>query len=127
MMTGDIFRCATTVLAAAALIAAPQAQAAGDAGRGKAAFGACSACHSVIAGKNGVGPSLFGVAGRHAGTAPGYSYSAAMKASGAWTAQQLDAYLANPKAAIPGNKMPFSGVSDPQKRADIIAYLATLK
>lgn len=122
-------RLALPVLSVAALLMTPQAYAGvvGDAVRGKTAFAICAACHSVMANKNGVGPSLFGVVGRKAGTATGYTYSAAMKAAAAWTPQQLDAYLTHPKATIPGNKMPFNGVSDAQKRADIIAYLATLK
>jgi len=111
------------------LLSAPLAQAAviGDAVRGKAGFAVCAVCHAVVANKNGVGPSLFGVVGRKAGTAPGYTYSAAMKTAAVWTPQQLDAYLTNPKATVPGNKMPFNGVTDAQKRADIIAYLKTVK
>ena len=110
-----------------ALAPLAHADTAGDAVRGKAAYGTCAACHSVKPGKNGFGPSLFGVVGRQAGSAPDYNYSTAMKASGTWTPARLDAYLTNPKATVPGNKMPFGGVSDAQKRADIIAYLATLK
>ena len=122
-------RLALPVLSVAALLMTPQAYAGvvGDAVRGKTAFAICAACHSVMANKNGVGPSLFGVVGRKAGAATGYTYSAAMKAAAVWTPEQLDAYLTHPKATIPGNKMPFNGVSDAQKRADIIAYLATLK
>jgi len=131
-MSGPIkmnIRLALPALSITALLMTPQAHAGvtGDAVRGKTAFAVCAACHSVVANKNGIGPSLFGVAGRKAGTAPGYTYSAAMKAAAAWTPQQLDAYLTHPKATVPGNKMPFNGVTDAQKRADIIAYLATLK
>lgn len=119
----------TLLWATGLIIMAPTAQAAsaGDAVAGQKAFSACVACHSVTANKNGFGPSLFGVVGRTAGTVPGYSYSAAMKTAGTWTLARLDAYVTNPKAAVPGNKMPFNGVADAQKRADIIAYLATLK
>lgn len=115
--------------AAALLLAAPMAHAdvTGDAVKGKSAFGACAMCHTGVAGKNGMGPSLFGVVGRTAGTAPGFKYSEAMKAAGTWTPEALDAYLADPRKAVPGNVMPYAGVKDPQKRADIIAYLKTLK
>jgi cytochrome c len=44
-----------------------------------------------------------------------------------WDAKALDAYLADPQKAVPGNQMPFSGITDPKQRADVIAYLATLK
>lgn len=117
------------VLSVTSPLAATPAQATvtGDAMRGKAGFAVCAVCHAIVANKNGVGPSLFGVVGRKAGTAPGYTYSAAMKSAAVWTPQQLDAYLTNPKATVPGNKMPFNGVTDAQKRADIIAYLKTVK
>lgn len=99
----------------------------GDAAKGKTAYASCAACHAVVAGKNGVGPSLFGVVGRKAGTVEGFRYSAAMQAYGkTWTAAQLDAYLKAPKTEVPGNSMPFFGISDDQKRADIVAYLKTL-
>ena len=125
MMTGKILLCAATAMLASASFA--QAAPVGDAMRGKTAFATCAVCHSVAANRNGIGPSLFGVVGRTAGTVPGYSYSAAMKTAGTWTAARLDAYVTNPKATVPGNKMPFNGVADPQKRADIVAYLVSLK
>lgn len=75
-----------------------------------------------------MGPNLFGVVGRKAGSYPGYSYSGAMKSAGSvWTTSKLDAYLADPQKLVPGNNMPLAGISDPQQRADIAAYLATLK
>ena len=123
-------RLAVLFVAAAALTAqtaAAQAPAAGDPVKGKAAFGACAMCHSAVAGKNGIGPSLFGVVGRQAGTAPGFTYSAAMKAAGAWTPDRLDAFIASPQAVVPGTAMPFAGIKDAGKRADIVAYLGTLK
>lgn len=94
---------------------------------GKATYSACSACHSVT-GTEGVGPHLNGVIGRKAGAVPGYNYSRAMKSANiVWNAQTLDAYLANPQQDLPGNHMPFSGLPNATTRADIIAYLATLK
>ncbi|MEI6985498.1 MAG: cytochrome c family protein [Rhodospirillaceae bacterium] len=86
----------------------------------------CGACHTVEEGKNRVGPSLHSVVGRHSGAVAGYAYSAANTASGiVWTEDKLDAYLADPKAVVPGTKMTFSGVKDAEQRTAIIAYLKT--
>jgi cytochrome c len=94
---------------------------------GKQAFSLCAACHRLD-GKSGVGPYLNGVIGRKAGELEGFRYSRPMKSSGVvWTAEALDKYLQNPQTAMPGNRMPFSGLPDADKRADIIAYLATMK
>jgi cytochrome c len=82
----------------------------------------CVFCHVPEGG--GQGPSLTGVYGRKAASAPGFAYSAALRASGlTWTAPELDRFLANPAAAVPGTAMPIS-VPDARQRADIIAYLA---
>lgn len=94
---------------------------------GKTGFAQCAACHSID-GNNGIGPSLKGVIGRKVGSEPGFRFSRAMKSTAYnWDAKSMDAYLANPQQAIPGNVMPFSGVADAKARADIVAYLATLK
>ncbi|MBP2161054.1 MULTISPECIES: cytochrome c family protein [Asticcacaulis] len=113
---------ATLTLAQPAL-----ADPAGDAVAGKKAYAACGVCHAVVANKNGVGPSLFGIVGKTAGSAPGFKYSDAMKAAGKWTPEKLDAFLADPKKTVPGNKMPFAGMKDPKRRADVVAYIQTLK
>lgn len=106
------------------LVFAQDAFAAGDPVSGKRVFIQCSACHSLIAGKNGIGPSLHGVIGRKSGSLDGYNYSAAMKAAGiTWSEDTLFQYLTAPKTFVPGNKMPFLGVKDAQKRADLVAYL----
>jgi cytochrome c len=97
-----------------------------DAAAGKTAFATCAACHAVD-GRNGIGPSLQGVVGRKAGSFAGFRYSEAMKAAAPWDAASLDAFIANPKGAVPGNAMPFAGVPDAKTRADIVAYLGTLK
>lgn len=88
----------------------------------------CASCHSVASGRNMVGPSLFGVAGRDAGTVPGYRYSAANRSAGiTWTPDVLDHYLTRPAAVIPGTTMSYPGLRNEAQRADLIAYLATLK
>ena len=77
------------------------------------------------AGKNMLGPSLAGIMGRKAGTEAGYNYSPAMKQAGiVWGGKTLDAYLADPQKAVPGNKMPFPGLKTDHDRSDVIAYLA---
>jgi cytochrome c len=96
----------------------------GDAAKGKTAFITCQTCHSIDAGVNKIGPSLHAVVGRHAGTIPGFNYSAANKNSGiTWTPEKLFQYLENPQRVVPGTKMVFPGFPDPQRRADVIAYL----
>lgn len=96
----------------------------GDAAAGEAAFVQCKVCHSVEEGKVTLGPSLHKVIGRAAGSIAGYSYSTAMKSSGiTWTEDKLFAYLEKPQAMVPGTKMSFAGYPDPQKRADVIAWL----
>lgn len=99
----------------------------GDAGKGEKIFAQCKACHAVGEGQNRVGPTLYGVVGRRAGTVPGYNYSQANKDSGAiWTEDTLFRYLEAPQKFIPGTKMAFPGLKQAQDRADVIAYLRTL-
>lgn len=97
----------------------------GDASRGAALYGQrCAACHSVD--HNGIGPAHRGVFERVAGQAPGYAYSPALKASKLrWTVANLERWLADPEALVPGQKMGVS-VPDNQERADLIAYLKGL-
>ena len=127
----DCPRYLISVLLAAPVTAAalgPAAARADDATRGGELFEQCSACHSNEAGVNKLGPSLFGIVGRKAGTEPGFSYSDVMaRLDRVWTKAALDAYLAEPSANIPGTKMVFAGIKDPAQRADLIAYLATLQ
>ncbi|NOT40344.1 MAG: cytochrome c family protein [Alphaproteobacteria bacterium] len=100
----------------------------GDATAGEKTFKQCAICHSSKLGENKIGPSLFGIVGRVAGTASAYNYSAANKKSGiTWTEQALFDYLENPRAKMPGTKMAYVGLRKAQDRANLIAYLKTLR
>ena len=114
-------------LAVAALGITPAVAADADAGA-KVFKTQCAVCHSPLAGKNMVGPSLFGIVGRKSGSAPGFKYTAANKDSGVtWDEATLDKYLPNPRAFIPGTTMTYAGLKNDAQRADLIAYLASLK
>lgn len=92
------------------------------------AAAACTACHSFEAGKNGFGPSLFAVGGRKAASLPDYAYSDALKASGlTWDEATLDRWLSGPQKLVPGTRMPYAGVPDPKRRAEVVAFLLSLK
>ncbi len=99
-----------------------------DAAEGQSAARACSACHTFDeGGPNRVGPNLYGVVGRQVASVDGFRYSDALKGyGGEWSYDRLDCYLKNPRECVPGNKMTYAGVKDDAKRADIIAYLASL-
>lgn len=98
-----------------------------DAVAGKTVFAQCSACHAIDD-KNGAGPSLKGIVGRASGSVAGFHYSRALKSIGyEWDVHSLDAFIADPQKAIPGNAMPFSGLPDASQRANLIAYLQTLQ
>jgi len=110
----------------AAFTAPAAAQQTSDVAKGQAAFeNRCTMCHG--ADSDGQGPKLAGVVGRKAGSAPGFPYSDALKASGlTWTAASLDTFLSGPGKLVPGTAMVVT-VTDPAQRRDIIAYLASLK
>jgi cytochrome c len=114
---------ATFVLALGAI----PALAAGDPEHGKTVFNLCAACHSPDAGVNKLGPSLFGVVGRPTGSVTGFHYTPALAAfNKTWTPELLDQWLQGPQKLVPGTAM-FINVSNDQNRADVIAYLETLK
>ncbi|MDB5393601.1 MAG: hypothetical protein JWM91_1107 [Rhodospirillales bacterium] len=128
-----VFTVASAVLSAGLTAA----MAAGDPSNGATIFKQCSACHSPQKGVNLVGPSLYGVVGRPAGSIADYNYSPAIQEAAAkslkWTEENIVAYLQNPHKFLedfdkdPGvrNKMPFS-LSDVQQRQDVVAYLKSL-
>ncbi len=110
--------------------AAPNQMGAGDAVEGKvAAVKQCQICHSFDkGGKLVFGPNLFGVYGKVAGSVEGYNYSKALSESGlTWTEANLIEFLANPEEFVKGTKARFPGVKSAKKRADIVAYMRTLK
>lgn len=96
-----------------------------DPQKGADVFKKCGACHSdQKGGPNMIGPQLWGVVGRPVGSEPGFSYSDAIKAhAGPWTFDELFQWLKSPKAYAPGTKMTFAGLSKPEDRANVIAYL----
>jgi cytochrome c len=125
------FACALAAVAFLAISAPALAE--GDAAKGKAAFAKCAICHQVGPGAATlVGPELNGIVGRKAGSVADYPYSPGMKKLAGegftWTEENLDKWIANPKAMIPDSPMAlaFQGVPDAGERADIIAYLKTV-
>ena len=101
-----------------------------DAAKGEATFKKCMACHTINqGGANGIGPNLYAVFGAAVGGhVAGFAYSDALKGKGGvWDDATLDAWLTNPRAFAAGNKMTFAGLSNPQDRADVIAYIKAAK
>ena len=120
------------VIAVAAALGAMSggALAEGDAAKGEKVFKKCKACHSATKEKNKVGPHLVGIVGRKAASVDGYKYgkgiTAAAEKIGEWDADELMAYLENPKKYVDGkSKMTFKLKKEDQ-RADVVAYLASL-
>jgi cytochrome c2 len=100
---------------------------AADAQRGELLFDRCVGCHSADgANRHGIGPHLDGIVGRRIAAADGFSYSDALKRiSGTWTAEKLDALLADPQTFAPGTSMQFEGVVEREDRDALIQYLKT--
>ena len=97
----------------------------GNVAHGEKVFKKCSACHIVAkGGKNLIGPALYGVVGRTAGSIDGYAYSKALKAHGKnWNFEELNAFLLKPKSYIKGTKMAYAGLRKDKDRASVILYL----
>jgi len=99
---------------------------AGDATKGADVFKKCTACHNADkGGPNALGPNLYGVVGEGIGQgAGGFAFSDALKGKGgSWNFEELNKWLTSPKAYAPGTKMTFAGLSKPEDRANVIAYL----
>jgi cytochrome c len=117
----------TAAIAVAFVVVSGGCADAGNASQGEHVFAKCAPCHAKDK-TGGLGPGLLGIVGRQAGSMPGFRYSRAMKTSNVvWDEKSLDAFIAAPQKAVPGNVMPFSGVQDQAERTDLIAYLETLK
>ncbi len=126
-MTRHILRFLTPAFACLALIAGARAET--ETSGGQVAFNnACRTCHSMREGDHRLGPSLYGVVGRKAGSVEGYAFSSAMKSSGiVWDEATLDQFITNPDKVVLGNAMkPFGGIADPKQRGEIIAYLKSI-
>jgi cytochrome c len=96
-----------------------------DAAKGEQVFKKCAACHNAEpGGPNALGPALFGVMGNPVAGHPGFAYSPALKGKGGtWDWETMSAWLANPKTFAPGTKMTFAGLSKPEDRANVMAFL----
>jgi cytochrome c len=97
----------------------------GDLGHGEKVFKKCSACHMVASGgKNMIGPNLWSVIGRTAGSVSDYKYSKAMVAYGKeWTFEEMNSYLIKPQAYVKGTKMAFAGLRKEKDRASVILFM----
>jgi cytochrome c len=95
-----------------------------------ATWARCAVCHdNTKGGPNKIGPNLYGVVGKKAGThAAAFKYSDGLKKSGlTWNAATLDKWIENPRTLVPGTMMAFPGLKDPAKRAELVGYLTSLK
>jgi cytochrome c len=102
------------------------AAAAQDVEKGQALYEQCAACHSLD-GTESDGPTLLGVYGRRAGSLDTFRYSAAMSRSTiVWSAETLDAFIADPQVSVPGNRMSFTGMTEKSERDDLLAYLESV-
>jgi cytochrome c len=100
--------------------------------KGEKVAARCKACHNFDnGGPNRTGPNLWGIVGAPVTHKADFSYSSAMQAAkgtlGTWTVDNLFKYIEDPQGIVPGTKMQFNGVKDPKERADLVAWLKTLK
>ncbi len=111
---------AAVVSAVPALAGSPSLE--GDPVRGESVYQRCIGCHSLD--RNRTGPRHCGLIGRRAGSVPGFAYSEAMRQEDIiWTSDMLNRFLASPTTMVPGTTMTYAGISDPQERLDLIAYI----
>jgi cytochrome c len=96
-----------------------------DAGAGEQVFKKCAACHTINpGGANGLGPNLHGIMGQPLAAKAGFAYSDALKSKGgSWGWDEMSAWLLSPKKFAPGTKMTFAGLSKPEDRANLLAYM----
>lgn len=109
----------------AILATLPAAYQNADLDNGQTKVALCKSCHTLAKGAGpGVGPNLWGVFGRKAGSAPGFAYSDGMKALGiAWDADKINTWISKPSAMVPGTKMTYAGMESAKDRIDVVAYL----
>jgi cytochrome c len=123
ILAGFVAACALSFGAGAGANAA-------DAAAGEGVFRrACAVCHNpTVEGPRKLGPTLHGVVGRKSGAIEGFRYSKANSESGiVWTPDKLDPYIKSPREVVPGTAMAYAGLRNDEERANLIAYLATLK
>lgn len=123
---------ALLAVAVATITMSGNALAEGDPAAGKAVFDrTCTNCHETRIGVNKIGPSLWDIVGRPIASVPDYAYSQKLVSMRgewkAWSVQNLDAYLINPREVLHGVKMYFKGLPEKKDRVDVIAYLETIK
>ena len=126
MITGTV-NCALLMLLSTSSV--PQTLLPGDPSLGQLLFNnACRTCHTTNKGDNRLGPNLYKIVGRKAGSLPNYSYSSAMKSADfVWNEAKLDRFIANPDEVVPGNNMkPYGGLVSASDRAKIVAFLLSL-
>ena len=100
-----------------------------DVAKGQLVFSnACRTCHTTKEGDNRLGPHLYKIVGRKAGSLPNYGYSSAMKgADFVWDEEKLNRFIANPDETVPGNNMkPYGGLASADDRAKILTFLRSL-
>lgn len=122
----------TMVMAAAASMPVAAFADEGDAAAGQRVFNQCRACHTINeGGRSGVGPNLWGIVGRRAGSIEGFRYSSNLRELAAggltWTEDRLRAYIQNPKSVVPTGSMSYPGLRNETQLRDLMAYLAAQK
>jgi cytochrome c len=120
-----VMKNAAPALLVGVALASPGLSQEGDAREGQRLFATCAACHSLEPGRHMTGPSLAGIFGREAGTVEGFDrYSEELRGADiVWDEETMDGWLADPAAAVPGNRMAFPGIDDPEARAHLIAFM----